>query len=130
MPSSASTCTTMSAPLRCVPASGWVAMSLVGWTWAFMVVFLFESARLLQLRRNRCRGCRRRIQPGHARTQSGADFFDRMIQIRLLVGLVVRQAGRVLGRPLARETAILNFIEHGAHTLLGRRIDNAWAARV
>src|SRR5690348_13222406 len=134
MPSSASICTTMSAPLSVVPASGCAGSSVFGCNCAFMLLssgIRRHATRLSRWReQNRVRAaasadflqgrcCWRRsgsrIQPRHARAQCRADLLDLMVEVGLLVGLVVRQSGGVFGGPFLCERAVLDLLEHLAH---------------
>src|SRR5271163_970044 len=65
------------------------------------------------------------FQPGHARAQLGADFFDGVRQIRLQQLGVLAPPALVLRYPLAREFALLDLGQNLAHFLLGGLVDDA-----
>ena len=69
------------------------------------------------------------FQPGHARAQLRADFFDRVAEVRLQELRVLAPPVLGLGNPLAREFALLDFRQDLFHLLLGGLVDDARPAR-
>src|SRR5208282_1600481 len=69
------------------------------------------------------------FQPGHARAQLRADFFDRMVEVGLQQPGVFAPPALRFRDPLARELALLNFGEDLLHLPLGRPVHHARAAR-
>src|SRR4029453_18513262 len=68
------------------------------------------------------------VQPGHAGTQLGAHFLDRVIEVLLDELVVGRLALLVLLDPVLGELALLDVLEDLAHLLLGLRVHDARTA--